>query len=263
MQRSKFAREEQYHGKHTLALIGYGKYVGSMTNASILIVDDDRELGEMLREYLHSSNFQVTIAIDGLEAIRRIEIERFDLIILDVMLPSLNGFDVLKHLREMVTTPVIMLTAQGEDIDCVLGLELGADDYLSKPFNPRQLVARMRAVLRRVTMTPGDAGKPITIGELMLNPAAFTVTLHGELLTLTGTEFRLLETLMGSAGQMQTREHLTERVLGRTLSPYDRSIDTHVSNLRRKLSTSGGRPVEIRSVRSAGYVLIAGGGSRL
>jgi two-component system response regulator CpxR len=232
---------------------------------SLLIVDDDRELGQMLTEYLSGEGFQVSVLRDGAEALERL-IEQphpADLVILDVMLPSLSGFEVLRRLRRNLSVPVIMLTAHGADVDRIVGLELGADDYLAKPFNPRELVARVRAVLRRFSPRDADApAHPVTIGPLRLDPAIFEVTLSGEAVRLTGTELRLLEVLMRSAGQVQSRESLTERVLGRRLTPYDRSIDTHVSNLRRKLGLGEAGLPEIRSIRGAGYVLIASGDAR-
>jgi DNA-binding response OmpR family regulator len=238
----------------------------SMTQPpSLLIVDDDRELGQMLTEYLSGEGFQVSVLRDGAEALERL-IEQphpADLVILDVMLPSLSGFEVLRRLRRNLSVPVIMLTAHGADVDRIVGLELGADDYLAKPFNPRELVARVRAVLRRFSPRDADApAHPVTIGQLRLDPAIFEVTLSGEAVRLTGTELRLLEVLMRSAGQVQSRESLTERVLGRRLTPYDRSIDTHVSNLRRKLGLGEHGLPEIRSIRGAGYVLIANGEAR-
>jgi len=151
-----------------------------------------------------------------------------------------------------------MLTAHGADVDRIVGLELGADDYLAKPFNPRELVARTRAVLRRFASRDSEApAAPITVGPIWLDPATLEVTLAGKSIRLTGTEFRVLELLMRSAGQVQSRESLTERVLGRKLTPYDRSIDTHVSNLRRKLGLGQSGLPEIRSIRGAGYVLAA------
>ena len=238
----------------------------SMTQPpSLLIVDDDRELGQMLTEYLSGEGFEVPVLRDGAEALERL-IEQphpADLVILDVMLPSLSGFEVLRRLRRNLSVPVIMLTAHGADVDRIVGLELGADDYLAKPFNPRELVARVRAVLRRFSPRDADApAHPVTIGPLRLDPAIFEVTLSGEAVRLTGTELRLLEVLMRSAGQVQSRESLTERVLGRRLTPYDRSIDTHVSNLRRKLGLGENGLPEIRSIRGAGYVLIAIGDVR-
>ena len=229
-----------------------------MTKTSILLIDDDLEMGEMLVEYLQSSHFAAATEQDGLAAVKRLERERFDLIILDVMLPSMDGFEVLKTIRKTLTTPVIMLTARGDDVDCVLGLELGADDYLSKPFSPRNLVARVRAVLRRGERASDTSGKKIIAGDLALDPANMAVAIKGKSLTLTGTEFRLLEALMEPAGRAHSKEYLAERVLGRPLSAYDRSIDTHVSNLRRKFAAHGKTSVEIRNMRGAGYVLIAG-----
>lgn len=232
---------------------------------SLLIVDDDRELGQMLTEYLSGEGFQVSVLRDGAEALERLidQPHPADLVILDVMLPSLSGFEVLRRLRRNLSVPVIMLTAHGTDVDRIVGLELGADDYLAKPFNPRELVARVRAVLRRFSPRDADApAHPVTIGPLRLDPAIFEVTLSGEAVRLTGTELRLLEVLMRSAGQVQSRESLTERVLGRRLTPYDRSIDTHVSNLRRKLGLGEQGLPEIRSIRGAGYVLIANGEAR-
>lgn len=231
--------------------------------ASLLIVDDDRELGQMLTEYLTGEGFQVTLLRDGAEALERLteQSHPFDLVILDVMLPSLSGFEVLRRLRHSLSVPVIMLTAHGADIDRIVGLELGADDYLSKPFNPRELVARVRAVLRRFSPRDTDMpAHPVSVGPLRLDPATFEVTLSGQSVRLTGTELRLLEVLMRAVGQVQSRESLTERVLGRRLTPYDRSIDTHVSNLRRKLGLGENGLPEIRSIRGAGYVLIATSG---
>jgi DNA-binding response OmpR family regulator len=231
--------------------------------ASLLIVDDDRELGQMLTEYLTGEGFQVTLLRDGAEALDRLteQSHPFDLVILDVMLPSLSGFEVLRRLRHSLSVPVIMLTAHGADVDRIVGLELGADDYLSKPFNPRELVARVRAVLRRFSPRDADMpAHPVSVGPVRLDPATFEVTLSGESVRLTGTELRLLEVLMRAVGQVQSRESLTERVLGRRLTPYDRSIDTHVSNLRRKLGLGENGLPEIRSIRGAGYVLIASSG---
>lgn len=233
--------------------------------ASLLIVDDDRELGQMLTEYLTGEGFQVSLVRDGAEALERLaeQSHPYDLVILDVMLPSLSGFEVLRRLRHTLSVPVVMLTAHGADVDRIVGLELGADDYLAKPFNPRELVARVRAVLRRFSARDTDApNSPVSVGPLRLDPATFDVTLSGQSVRLTGTELRLLEVLMRAVGQVQSRESLTERVLGRRLTPYDRSIDTHVSNLRRKLGLGENGLPEIRSIRGAGYVLISAGEAR-
>lgn len=210
----------------------------------------------MLAEYLLRSHFSAAVEHDGLMALQRLEKDRFDLIILDVMLPSLDGFEVLKGIRKSLNTPVIMLTARGDDVDSILGLELGADDYLSKPFSPRHLIARVRAVLRRTERVPDIAGKIITAGDLFLDTALLSATIRGTPLELTGTEFRLLEALMEVPGRTYSREQLAERVLGRPYSAYDRSIDTHISNVRRKIGSTGASAVEIRNIRGAGYVLI-------
>ena len=226
-----------------------------MTQVSILLVDDDRELSQMLTEYLSVEGFRIVGALDGLAALDRLANEVFGLAVLDVMLPSLGGFEVLRRLRRTLTMPVIMLTARGEDVDRILGLELGADDYLSKPFNPKELVARIRAVLRRTDRSMDISHQVISVGPLRISTAAFEVMLGGQPLRLTGTEFRVLELLMLGAGQIQSRELLTERVLGRKLSPYDRSIDTHISNLRRKLINEHGMVIEIKNIRGVGYAL--------
>lgn len=229
---------------------------------SVLIVDDDRELAQMLTEYLTAEGFVAAVAHDGSTALNKLATNKYELVILDVMLPSLNGFDVLRNLRQTLSVPVIMLTAHGTDVDRIVGLELGADDYLAKPFNPRELVARIRAVLRRCSSrdsTSGSPAPPVSVGQLRLDPATFGVTLEGKQIRLTGTEFRVLEMLMRTPGQVQSRDLLTERVLGRKLTPYDRSIDTHVSNLRRKLGLGVPGLPEIRSIRGTGYVLTAQG----
>jgi DNA-binding response OmpR family regulator len=227
----------------------------SMTRTSILLVDDDRELDQMLTEYLSAEPFSVATALDGRAALDRLGEEIFDLVILDVMLPSLSGFDVLRKLRQTLSVPVIMLTARGEDNDRILGLELGADDYLPKPFNPKELVARIHAVLRRTAKTTEYSNQVIAVGPLRLRTATLEATVDGRPVRLTGTELRVLELLMRGAGQAQSRALLTARALGRTLSAYDRSIDTHISNLRRKLTDEHGRGIEIRSIRGAGYLL--------
>jgi len=226
-----------------------------MTPTSILLVDDDRELDVMLTEYLSAEPFSIATAVDGMVALELLTEESFDLVILDVMLPSLSGFDVLRRLRQTLTVPVIMLTARGEDIDRILGLELGADDYLPKPFNPKELVARIHAVLRRTAKNMEFPSQAVTVGSLHLSTASLEATVDGRAVRLTGTEFRVLELLMRGAGHAQSREFLTERILGRTLSAYDRSIDTHISNLRRKLIDERGRGIEIRNIRGAGYLL--------
>jgi two-component system response regulator CpxR len=222
---------------------------------AVLLVDDDRELCRMLAEYLTPEGFKVTAVHDGDEALYVVGRHHFDLIVLDVMLPRVGGLDVLRTLRQKHATPVLMLTARGEDVDRVVGLELGADDYLPKPFNPRELVARMRAILRRSLMTDPQPGRRerLEAGPLTLNFTSRTASANGQVITLTGVEFQILEILMQQQGAVVSREELTRKVLARRLTPYDRSIDTHISNIRRKLAPVASE-VSIVNVRRSGYV---------
>jgi DNA-binding response OmpR family regulator len=225
--------------------------------ARVLLVDDDRELCQMLTEYLNAENFDVTSVHDGGVALTELRGKPFEILILDVMLPNVSGFDVLRELGAAHPTPILMLTARGDDVDRIVGLELGADDYLSKPFNPRELVARIRAILRRATNRGARAGaaEVVEVGPIALNLGMHQVRVAGEAVPLTGAEFRVLELLLRSAGQVISRDALTEQALGRKLVPYDRSIDTHISNLRRKLKLEAGAHPEIKNVRGSGYTL--------
>jgi DNA-binding response OmpR family regulator len=225
--------------------------------ARVLLVDDDRELCQMLCEYLQAEHFDVKSVHDGGEALAELQASDFEIVILDVMLPSVGGFDVLRKLGASYETPILMLTARGDDIDRIVGLELGADDYLSKPFNPRELVARIRAILRRVSnrAVRGSLPDELTVGPITLNTGTRQVHVAAQLIPLTGAEFRVLELLMRSAGQVISRESMTEQALGRKLAAYDRSIDTHISNLRRKLDLEAGKNPEIKNVRGSGYTL--------
>jgi DNA-binding response OmpR family regulator len=225
--------------------------------ARVLLVDDDRELCQMLTEYLEAEHFEVTSVHDGGDALAALKVNEFQILILDVMLPTLGGFDVLRKLGASYETPILMLTARGDDVDRIVGLELGADDYLSKPFNPRELVARMRAILRRASNRAARGGIPdeLTVGHIVLNTGTHQVRVADVPVGLTGAEFRVLELLMRSAGQVISREAMTEQALGRKLVPYDRSIDTHISNLRRKLDLEAGKNPEIKNVRGSGYTL--------
>jgi DNA-binding response OmpR family regulator len=225
-------------------------------DARVLLVDDDRELCQMLTEYLEAEHFEVKSVHDGGDALAELKLHEFQLLILDVMLPTIGGFDVLRRLGASHATPILMLTARGDDVDRIVGLELGADDYLSKPFNPRELVARMRAILRRagaraVRSVPDE----LSVGRIVLNTGTHQVKVAEVAVALTGAEFRVLELLMRSAGQVISRESMTEQALGRKLVPYDRSIDTHISNLRRKLDLEMGKNPEIKNVRGSGYTL--------
>jgi DNA-binding response OmpR family regulator len=225
--------------------------------ARVLLVDDDRELCQMLTEYLSAEHFDVKSVHDGGDALAELKANVYDMVILDVMLPSVGGFDVLRKLGASYETPILMLTARGDDIDRIVGLELGADDYLAKPFNPRELVARIRAILRRASNRPvrGTVSDELSIGPIVLNAGMHQVRIAERPVPLTGAEFRVLEILMRAAGQVISRESLTEQALGRKLVPYDRSIDTHISNLRRKLSLDAGGHPEIKNVRGSGYTL--------
>jgi DNA-binding response OmpR family regulator len=228
------------------------------SEARVLLVDDDRELCQMLTEYLEAEHFEVKSVHDGSDALEELKLNEFEIMILDVMLPSVGGFDVLRTLGASYDTPILMLTARGDDVDRIVGLELGADDYLSKPFNPRELVARIRAILRRATSRGAARGAPtdeVAVGPIVLNTSMRQVRIADLPVTLTGAEFRVLELLMRSAGQVISRESMTEQALGRKLVPYDRSIDTHISNLRRKLNLEAGRNPEIKNVRGSGYTL--------
>ena len=221
--------------------------------AQLLLVDDDAELCAMLREYLEPEGFGAETAENGQSALERLARGGIDLVVLDVMLPGLSGFEVLRRLRAASRVPVLMLTARGEEIDRVVGLEMGADDYLAKPFSPRELVARIRAVLRRMADAP--AGGILAFGALTLDVRAHRAQLDGADLELTSAELRILELLMQADTRTVAREELMQQALGRRLLPTDRSLDTHISNLRRKLARFTSR-IRIQGVRGAGYALM-------
>jgi DNA-binding response OmpR family regulator len=222
----------------------------------ILIADDDVELGALLAEYLGREGFDVELAHDGAAALEQASNGDFDAVVLDVMMPKLNGFDVLRELRQQSQVPVLMLTARGDDVDSVLGLELGADDYLAKPCNPRVLMARIRAVLRRSEAGTGaeeQGGAQIVQGDLTLEPGTRTVRLNGEPVAMTSTEFSVLAVLLQNAGEVVPKTDLSLQALGRELARYDRSLDMHVSNLRRKLGPLADGSERIKTVRGVGY----------
>ncbi|MGH8171416.1 MAG: response regulator transcription factor [Steroidobacteraceae bacterium] len=221
----------------------------------VLIVDDDQELCSMLGEYLGPEGFTVETAGTGSAALERVARGALDLVVLDVMLPQLSGFEVLRRLRSVSRVPVIMLTARGEEVDRVIGLELGADDYLAKPFSPRELVARIRAVLRRMAAEPQPVAGALAWGPLRLDLRARRAEVDGQDLELTAAELRILELLVRADTRTVSREDLMQQALGRRLLPTDRSLDTHVSNLRRKLGKLTDR-VAVQSVRGSGYALI-------
>ncbi len=235
-----------------------GSMADMESEARLLVVDDDRELSQMLHEYLTREGFSVDTVADGQMALDYLSEKSADLVILDVMLPGASGLEVLQRLRAAATLiPVLMLTARGDDVDRILGLELGADDYLAKPFNPRELAARVRAIMRRTSAAANSSTDTLHAGPVVLDTARMSVTVEGQAVQLTGAEFRILEVLLRQAGKVVSREQLTEQALGRSLELYDRSVDTHVSNLRRKL-TLPVTQTEIRSIRGAGYVYVVG-----
>lgn len=227
----------------------------------ILLVDDDCELTSLLKELLEMEGFNVVLATDGEQALKLLDAS-IDLLLLDIMMPRKNGIETLKELRQNFQTPVIMLTARGSDSDRVLGLELGADDYLPKPFNDRELVARIRAILRRSNwseqkQTDGNTSPILQVDKLQLNPGRQEASFDNEPLELTGTEFTLLYLLAQHLGQVVSREHLSQEVLGKRLTPFDRAIDMHISNLRRKLpERTDGQPW-FKTLRGRGYLMVS------
>jgi len=223
----------------------------------ILIIDDDVALCELVTEYLEPLGFQIESVHRGDAGAERALAGEHSLVVLDVMLPGLNGFEVLKRIRAESKIPVLMLTARGDDIDRIIGLEIGADDYLPKPFNPRELTARIRAILRRTTPEASldqAAERRLSVGDVELDSGTRSISRAGENVELTAVEFDLLEKLLREAGQIVTREELSKQVLGRSSSPFDRSIDMHISNLRKKLGSGVDTPERIKTVRGVGYI---------
>lgn len=230
-----------------------------MKKNSILIIDDDVELCELLGDYLKPEGFHTECHNKGKLAAEKARSGKFDLVILDVMLPGRNGFEVLRRIRELSQIPVIMLTARGNEVDRIIGLEMGADDYLPKPFNPRELVARIRAVQRRFETRETSVArlrsktKNLAVGDVSLDMGTRVVRRAGQTIELTSVEFSLLEALLRQAGEVVPRDELVQSVLGRRLSPYDRSIDVHISNLRRKLGRHLDQSERIKTIRGTGY----------
>lgn len=225
---------------------------------TILIADDDAELCELLREYLGQEGFEVRIAHDGVQALAESRRPGLDAMVLDIMMPRMNGIDVLRNLRKESELPVIMLTARGDDIDRIIGLELGADDYLAKPANPRELLARIRAILRRSNAHSTIA--TLEVGDLVLNQGGRELRREGQLVDLTSTEFSIIQLLLQRCGEVVEKKDLYLAALGREPVAYDRSIDMHVSNLRRKLGPAKDGTERIETIRGIGYQYRHGGG---
>ncbi|MBV6497388.1 MAG: DNA-binding response regulator [Acidobacteria bacterium ACB1] len=222
----------------------------------VLIIDDDEELCELVSEYLSVEGFDADSVNDGETGLNRALSGDYEMAILDVMLPKMDGFEVLRNLRKQSNLPVIMLTARGDDMERIVGLEIGADDYLAKPFNPRELAARLRAILRRTAemTTSEQVGEVIELDDISISSSSRLATLKGDELNLTSVEFELLFELLRNAGKVVRKEDLSETVLDRKLSPFDRSLDMHISNLRKKLGNRDDGSVRIKTVRSVGYI---------
>ncbi|MEM9255041.1 MAG: response regulator transcription factor [Pseudomonadota bacterium] len=220
-------------------------------SGDILIIDDDTELCALLSDFLQLEGFATTSLHNGTEALQYCRSHEHDAVVLDIMLPGMQGLDVLRQLRQFSNTPVLMLTARGEDTDRILGLELGADDYLPKPCNPRELAARLRAILRR-SQADADTRGEVVVGKTRLDPANRSASHAGSPLKLTSAEFSILNALLIQAGVAVDKETLSQRALGRPLSAYDRSVDVHISKIRKKLAELGGDDL-IVSVRGVGY----------
>lgn len=227
-------------------------------NQRVLLIDDDAELCGLVTRFMAGEGFVVDSATNGGQGVVRALSGEYRLILLDVMMPDMNGFDVLRRIRAESRIPVLMLTAKGDTLDRVLGLEMGADDYLPKPFDPPELAARVRAILRRASLQP-EGPAPIVVADVELDTGTRTVRKQGKLIELTTVEFDLLAALVRTAGSTVSREDLARGVLGREFSPFDRSIDTHVCNLRKKIGLLEDGTERIKGVRGAGYLYASRG----
>ncbi len=228
--------------------------------ARILLADDDKELCELLIEYLTSEGFEVDAVHDGEAAVREILKQQHNLLILDIMMPKMTGLEALSKIRQQVYTPVLMLTARDDEVDRIVGLEMGADDYLAKPCNPRELVARIRAILRRAPpqqKSQDRESQKLIIDDIELQPTTRNVFCKGTPVNLTSTEFSVLEALLLQTGKKVSKKDLTQTVLGRKLARYDRSMDMHVSNLRRKLGPYPDGAPRIKTIRGVGYIYVS------
>ena len=225
---------------------------------NLLLVDDDRELVSLLAEFLSLENFNIATEHDGESGLQQALTGNYDLILLDVMMPRMNGFEMLKLLRQKSETPVLMLTAKGDEIDKVLGLEMGADDYLAKPFSERELLARIRAILRRTQHKNSESKNKIWHLDIELFPAQQQAVCQDFTIELTGTELLLLEKFLHHPGELFSKAELSEQVLGKKLQPFDRSIDMHLSNLRRKLPARLDGQTRVKNFRGRGYMWLEG-----
>jgi DNA-binding response OmpR family regulator len=228
----------------------------AMNKARVLIVDDEPQVVSIVKAYLERDGYQVTVARNGSDALKEFMRAVPDLVVLDVMLPTVDGLDVLREIRRTSQVPVIMLTARAESEDKLIGLELGADDYVTKPFSPRELNARVKAVLRRSQRPPAGAeAKTVHVGKLAIDQERFEASCHGTAVNLTATEFRIMSVLAESAGKVLSRDQIMDRALGESYEGYDRTIDTHIKNIRRKLSSITGDGCNIVTVQGIGYKL--------
>ncbi len=221
----------------------------------LLIVDDDAELTRLLTELLGQEGFEVDASAGGTDSALRATTGGYALVILDVMLPDINGFEILRQIRRTSNIPVILLTARGDDVDRIVGLEIGADDYVPKPFNARELTARVRAVLRRMEPRPHEPERhPLAVDDVSLDPTSRTVLRDDTPVDVTSVEFDILRLLLESAGRTVSRETIAKKVLGRRFDPFDRSVDMHISKLRRKLGPRPEGSERIKTIRSVGYI---------
>ncbi len=233
------------------------KYLNHMNMTRILQIDDDTELGNMLATYLQGEGFEADFSSAAQDGINKLQQNHYDLLILDIMMPDQSGLETLREVRKKLNTPVLMLTAKGDDVDRIIGLELGADDYVAKPCNPREIVARIRAILRR-SQHPSPSSEPITsLGQLQLDTVRRVATLSGNKLNLTSAEFNLLEVLLRYQGEIVNKANLSELGLGRPLARYDRSVDVHISSIRNKLDLTEGanHGLALHTIRGQGYQL--------
>ncbi len=230
----------------------------------VLLIDDDSELTTLLRDYLSAEDFDVTCFEDAKKGLDFLLTEAADIVVLDVMMPRMNGIETLQRIRRTSNVPVLMLTARGDEVDRISGLNLGADDYVPKPCSPGELAARLKAILRRTTQSQGheDAVESVRAGPLLIMPSTRTAEWCNHPLDLTGAEFNLLEVLARNAGQLVSKQDLSKRAFGRPLTPFDRRIDIHISSVRQKLGLRSDGQSWIRAVRGQGYQLIKDGSSQ-